>query len=64
MLVQGTRVDLPVYRAEDLVPGSGAVGPAVLEEEFFTCRIDPGWRFVVNEAGDILITSIASGSAA
>jgi len=30
--------------------------PAVLEEAFFTCRIDAGWRFEFNSAGDILLS--------
>jgi hypothetical protein len=33
------------------------VGPAVLEEAYFTCRLDGGWRFEINDAGDILLSS-------
>ena len=33
-----------------------ASGPAVLEEAFFTCRVDAGWRFEINDAGDILLS--------
>ena len=39
------------------VPYKGA-GPAVLEEAFFTCRIDAGWRFEVNDAGDVLLSKV------
>lgn len=60
----GVAHDLALFRAETLDAGSGGSGPAVLEEEFFTCRIDAGWRFVANEAGDVLITRLNSGSAA
>jgi hypothetical protein len=28
----------------------------VLEEAFFTGRIDNGWRFEINEARDILVS--------
>ena len=48
--------ELPLYRVEELAGGSGAAGPAVLEEAFFTCRIEPGWRFEINDAGDILLS--------
>jgi len=50
--------DLPLYRIEE-EPG-GAVGPAVIEESFFTCRLDRGWRFEINAAGDILLSRAAS----
>ena len=48
--------DLPLYRVEEQSAGAGAAGPAVLEEAFFTCRIEKGWRFEINEAGDILLS--------
>jgi N-methylhydantoinase A/oxoprolinase/acetone carboxylase beta subunit len=48
--------ELPLYRAEEQSAGSGAAGPAVLEEAFFTCRIESGWRFEINQAGDILLS--------
>ena len=48
--------DLPLYRVEEQVAGAGAAGPAVLEEAFFTCRIERGWRFEINQAGDILLS--------
>lgn len=56
VLVAAGSVDLPVYRAEALASGASADGPAVLEESYFTGRIDPGWRFQVNDAGDILLS--------
>lgn len=51
----GKTIEVPLYRVEEQKPGAGAAGPAVLEEAFFTCRIDAGWRFEINEAGDILL---------
>ncbi|PPE72197.1 hydantoinase [Solimonas fluminis] len=48
--------ELPLYRVEEQPAGSTAAGPAVLEEAFFTCRIEPGWRFEINQAGDILLS--------
>ncbi len=52
----GSWVDLPVYRVEDQVDAVQADGPCVLEEAFFTCRIESGWRFEINEARDILVS--------
>lgn len=49
-------VEVPLYRAEDQPPGASAAGPAVLEEAFYTCRVDSGWQFEVNLAGDVLLT--------
>lgn len=47
---------LPLFKAEQQTPGASANGPVVLEEAFFTARIDNGWRFEINEAGDILLS--------
>jgi N-methylhydantoinase A len=52
----GKSIDAPLYRAEGQQSGATAQGPAVLEEAFFTCRIDPGWKFEINQAGDILLS--------
>ena len=49
------RIPVPVYRLADMKPGDHAAGPAVVEEDYFTCRIPAGWRFVVSEAGDIML---------
>lgn len=51
-----TSAELPLYRVEDQPAGAGAEGPAVLEEAFFTCRIDAGWSFEVSDASDVLLT--------
>ena len=48
--------DVPLYRAEDQPAGASANGPAVLEEAFYTCRIEAGWRFEFNDSGDILLS--------
>ena len=52
----GSWVELPLYRVEDQVDAVQADGPCVLEEAFFTCRIESGWRFEINEARDILVS--------
>ena len=54
-LVAGARRAIPLYVVEQQRPGASAAGPAVLEEAFFTCRIDAGWTFEINAVGDILL---------
>lgn len=55
----GRRGAMPLYRTADLIAGASASGPAVLEDAFFTARIDAGWRFDANAAGDLLLTKVA-----
>ncbi|WP_238119799.1 MULTISPECIES: hydantoinase/oxoprolinase family protein [unclassified Xanthobacter] len=50
------RMDVPVYRLADLAAGDFAAGPAILEEDYFTCRVPQGWQFVISDAGDILLS--------
>lgn len=49
------RIDVPVYKLSQLSPGDHAAGPAILEEDYFTCRVLDGWSFVISDAGDILL---------
>jgi N-methylhydantoinase A/oxoprolinase/acetone carboxylase beta subunit len=50
------RAETPVYRLADLKPGDFADGPAILEEDYFTCRVLEGWRLIVSNLGDVLLT--------
>jgi N-methylhydantoinase A/oxoprolinase/acetone carboxylase beta subunit len=52
---QLTDAALPLYRHEDLLPGQGAAGPAVVEEEYFTCLVPKGWKFTVNDNHDVVL---------
>ncbi len=56
----GRDVDAPLYQAEKQSAGASAAGPAVLEEAFFTCRVEAGWEFEINGAGDIRLQRQAS----
>ncbi len=55
----GERADLPVYRVEDMKPGSSGEGPAIVEEAFFTCRVPAGWSFTADENLNIQLRSAA-----
>ncbi|SBW22950.1 hydantoinase/oxoprolinase [Candidatus Protofrankia californiensis] len=56
VLREGEFQALPVYQIEKQPSGASAAGPAVLEDAYFTGRIDPGWRFEINDGGDILLS--------
>lgn len=49
------RINVPVYQLGALKPGDHAPGPAIVEEDYFTCRVLEGWTFVISDAGDILL---------
>ncbi|HSV70022.1 MAG TPA: hydantoinase/oxoprolinase family protein [Methylibium sp.] len=49
------RIDVPVYQLAQLQVGDHAAGPAILEEDYFTCRVLDGWSFVISDAGDVLL---------
>lgn len=46
---------LPLYRHAELAAGQGATGPAVVEEEYFTCLIPAGWKFQVDDNHDLVL---------
>lgn len=49
------RIEVPVHNLNQMRPGDHGVGPAIIEEDFFTCRVLDGWSFVISDAGDILL---------
>jgi N-methylhydantoinase A/oxoprolinase/acetone carboxylase beta subunit len=56
VLLKGVRTDVPLYRLEDLEPGASGAGPAIVEESYFTGRIDAGWRFTLTGNRDLRLT--------
>ncbi len=53
------RIDVPVYRLAALKAGDHGTGPAIVEEDYFTCRVLEGWSFVISDAGDIMLNKKA-----
>ena len=49
-------IPCPVYNRDDLAPGSGLKGPAVIEEQDSTILLHPGNTMKVNSQGVITIT--------
>jgi N-methylhydantoinase A len=41
-----------VHRGTDLRPGHEVIGPAIIEETFTTIVVYPGWKALVDDAGD------------
>ena len=46
---------LPMFRYEALSAGAAAAGPAIVEDEYFTCFVAPGWQFMVNRNRDLVL---------
>ncbi|MEZ0150760.1 MAG: hydantoinase/oxoprolinase family protein [Candidatus Reddybacter sp.] len=55
MVSPGNWQEVPVYRLEDQVPGATAQGPAIIEEEYFTGKINENWQFHISSNRDVLI---------
>lgn len=49
-------VEVPVYRFDDLAPGMEGIGPALIEDQYFTCSVSDGWNFKINQNKDIFLT--------
>lgn len=54
----GSTKDIPVYRVENQIQGASGEGPAVIEEDFWTCKVLPGWAFEFTENSDVLFKRI------
>jgi N-methylhydantoinase A/oxoprolinase/acetone carboxylase beta subunit len=52
---------VPLYRHEELSSGEWATGPAIVEEEYFTCVVPEGWRFLVNDNHDLVLNRKSAG---
>lgn len=51
----GQRKEVPVYQFENMSPGTIGHGPALIEDELFTCRVLENWTFEINENKDIFL---------
>ncbi len=47
---------LKLYRLEDMKAGEHGVGPAILEEAYFTCQVPKNWKFSISDNHDIVLT--------
>ena len=60
MFSGGKWADVGLFRRSELRAGDAADGPAVIAEELATTVVEPGWRAVVGEGGDLLLSRVAA----
>jgi N-methylhydantoinase A/oxoprolinase/acetone carboxylase beta subunit len=53
--IHGDSIDVPLYRFPELEVGATGVGPCIVEDDFFTARIDVSWRFALSNNRDLLL---------
>ena len=58
VLINGARKTIPVYKYLDLDAGASGEGLCIIEHEYFTARIDDGWRFRMSANRDLLLSTI------
>jgi N-methylhydantoinase A len=49
-------VQLPIYERSLAPIGVGISGPCIIEQYDATLVVEPGWRAVLDEAGQIILT--------
>ncbi len=59
----GREIETAAYRWEDLPPGAGAKGPAVVVGAEATAVVPPGFGFHIDELGNLVIVRGAAGAA-
>lgn len=54
VVMAGKRRSTPFYHRDDLIPGCGIDGPAIILEATGTIVVEPGWRATLHAAGHIV----------
>jgi 5-oxoprolinase (ATP-hydrolysing) len=60
MFTRGDRHRTPVYRREQLRPGDGIDGPAIIAEANATTVVEPGWRAEVTRLDHLVLDRVAA----
>ena len=63
MFAAGKGSAAPLYRRRDLPPGQAVDGPAIIAEDLATTVVEPGWRALITDRLDLLLTRVAPDSA-
>jgi len=63
MFAAGKGSAAPLYRRRDLRPGQAVDGPAVIAEDLATTVVEPGWRALITDRLDLLLTRVAPDAA-
>ncbi len=51
---------VPLFRYEEIGPGQWGNGPAVVEDEYFTCFVPESGRFLINDNRDLVLNKQSS----
>jgi 5-oxoprolinase (ATP-hydrolysing) len=62
MVAAGERSAVPLYRRRELPPGQAVEGPAIIAEDLATTVVEPGWRALVTDRLDLLLTRVGPDS--
>ena len=55
---EGRRQATPLYRRDDLRPGDAVDGPSIVAEANATTVIEPGWRAMMSDQGDLVMERV------
>lgn len=56
LLLNGEALSVPMYRFSTLEIGATATGPCIVEDDYFTARIEVGWHFSMTSNRDLLLS--------
>jgi 5-oxoprolinase (ATP-hydrolysing) len=60
MFTNGTWTDVDLLPRAGLKPGQAVDGPAVIAEDLATTVVEPGWRAVVTDRADLLLSRVTA----
>jgi 5-oxoprolinase (ATP-hydrolysing) len=60
MFTRGAWAAVDLFMRADLKPGQAVDGPAIIAEELATTVVEPGWRAVVTDRGDLLLSRVTA----
>jgi 5-oxoprolinase (ATP-hydrolysing) len=60
MFTGGAWAPVSLHQRAGLAPGAAVDGPAIIAEELATTVVEPGWRAVVRDDGDLLLSRVAA----
>ena len=60
MFTGGAWAEVDLFPRAGLRPGHAVDGPAVITEELATTVVEPGWRAVVSDRGDLLLSRVTA----
>ena len=60
MFADGAWAEVDLFPRAGLRPGHAVDGPAVITEELATTVVEPGWRAVVSDRGDLLLSRVTA----